>query len=217
MRNAVSITDLPRVRTSDLKPHPRNSRVHDVANIQAICKSLKTFGQQSPIIYNAKGYVLKGNGTLCAAKELGWKRVHGILARDLTPEQELAYAIADNKTSDLSKFDFQVLRDVLGDLKSVKDFDLASTGFSSMELAPLFSDSWKEHPGAEKGVDSDETAVHFTAKEWAELVQVTKEGAFPNVKSMLLRGVVIVNKRNKSAIDVLRKATREGKQVKTRR
>lgn len=52
---------------------PANLRRHPTRNLAAIVESLKRFGQQRPILVDAAGIVRAGNGTLMAAKQLGYK------------------------------------------------------------------------------------------------------------------------------------------------
>ena len=65
---------LEHVDIKTLKPDPGNARRHDKRNLQAIADSLNQFGQRKPIVVTADGIVLAGNGTLEAAKLLGWGR-----------------------------------------------------------------------------------------------------------------------------------------------
>lgn len=54
---------------------PANVRKHPVKNLEAIKGSLARFGQLKNIVVDAKGIVRAGNGTLLAARELGWTHV----------------------------------------------------------------------------------------------------------------------------------------------
>jgi hypothetical protein len=77
-------------------------------NIEALKKSLGTFGQLKPIVFrveNDEQVVIAGNHTLQAARELGWDTVAAVDASDLTPEQAQAFALADNRIADLGRFD----------------------------------------------------------------------------------------------------------------
>jgi len=60
---------------AELSLDPANVRKHDRRNLDAIKASLRKFGQQKPIVVDTKGIVLAGNGTLTAAKELGWSEI----------------------------------------------------------------------------------------------------------------------------------------------
>lgn len=54
---------------------PANVRKHPEKNLATIKASLLRFGQQKPIVVDANGVVRAGNGTLAAAKALGWKEI----------------------------------------------------------------------------------------------------------------------------------------------
>ena len=63
------------IEVSELVSDPANVRKHDNRNLEAIKGSLLRFGQQKPIVINAKGVVIAGNGTLNAARSLGWSQI----------------------------------------------------------------------------------------------------------------------------------------------
>ena len=119
-----------------IKPHPKNARSHDESNIQAIMRSLHSFGQRTPIVIGQSKYILKGCGTWEAARRLGWATIQTVTSIGLTPAQELAYSLADNKTSDLSTFNKEGLADILKYLESTK-IDMDSTGFAEFERETL--------------------------------------------------------------------------------
>ncbi|MEK6677415.1 MAG: ParB N-terminal domain-containing protein, partial [Planctomycetota bacterium] len=117
---------------------PRNARTHDDRNIGTIMHSLKTFGQQKPIVIGADDVVMAGNGTLEAAIQLGLDRVPVHVAAELTPAQAKAYRIADNKTNELADWNFELLPIELSELKAL-DIDLNSLGFDDDDLAKIFA------------------------------------------------------------------------------
>jgi ParB-like chromosome segregation protein Spo0J len=118
---------IEKIAISLLVNDPNNARKHDKKNIMSIKGSLAKFKQQKPLVVDHNNVVLAGNGTLQAALELGWTEID-IVRSDLEGFNATAYALADNKTSDLSEFDNDVLNATLEALKNV-DFDLPSIGF----------------------------------------------------------------------------------------
>jgi ParB-like chromosome segregation protein Spo0J len=121
------------VLLSALSLDPSNVRKHSRKNLDAIKASLRKFGQQKPIVVDAKGIVLAGNGTLTAAQELGWTKIE-ITRTELTGVEATAFAIADNRTAELAEWDEDGLAKVLESLK-VEDADLlAATGYDSAEV-----------------------------------------------------------------------------------
>ena len=119
-------------KVSELVPDPQNARLHDQKNIDAIAYSLKTFGQLKPIVVTAENIVLAGNGTLTAAKQLGWKQIQvNVTPKDWSYEMARAYALADNKTADLASWDTSVLASQLLELDA-EGWELGDLGFESM-------------------------------------------------------------------------------------
>jgi ParB-like chromosome segregation protein Spo0J len=110
-----------------LTPDPENARTHDADNLAAIAASLKAFGQQKPIVVDTRGVVLAGNGTLAAARSLGWTEV-AVVETDLEGAAAAAYAIADNRTGELSQWDYQALALALEQLPAGMAL---ATGFES--------------------------------------------------------------------------------------
>lgn len=92
-------------KVADLACDPGNIRVHSSVNIEAIRNSLKRFGQQRPILVSPDGKtVVAGNGTLTAARDLGWPTIDGIRT-GLSGIELRAYAGADNRTAELAEWD----------------------------------------------------------------------------------------------------------------
>jgi DNA modification methylase len=121
------------VLLSALSLDPSNVRKHSRRNLDAIKASLRKFGQQKPIVVDAKGIVLAGNGTLTAAQELGWTKIE-ITRTELAGVEATAFAIADNRTAELAEWDEDGLAKVLESLK-VEDADLlAATGYDAAEV-----------------------------------------------------------------------------------
>jgi ParB-like chromosome segregation protein Spo0J len=121
------------IAVADLSLDPSNVRKHSRRNLDAIKASLRKFGQQKPIVVDAKGIVLAGNGTLTAAQELGWTEIQ-IVRTELSGVEATAFAIADNRTAELAEWEEDKLSQVLQSLK-VEDADLlAATGYDAAEV-----------------------------------------------------------------------------------
>ena len=132
---------------ADLSNDPANARTHDERNVGAIVASLRRFGQQKPIVIDRNNVVRAGNGTLEAARLLGWETI-ACVRTDLMGSEAVAYAIADNRTAELAAWDDAVLAAQLNGL-ATEDADLlAAAGFTDDELEKLLSDS-DFRPGSE--------------------------------------------------------------------
>jgi ParB-like chromosome segregation protein Spo0J len=121
------------IKINSLSLDPTNARRHDAKNLAAIAGSLKLFGQRKPIVVTGANIVVAGNGTLEAAKSLGWEEITIVRTPiDWTPEQVKAYALADNRTAELAEWDAKVLADQLIELDAV-GWDVAEFGFEPIE------------------------------------------------------------------------------------
>ena len=79
-----------------------------------------------------------GHTRYYAAKRLNLESVPTIKVCDLTPAQEKAYRIADNKISEYSSWDNELLTVELETIQEL-DFDLDLTGFENWELNNLLN------------------------------------------------------------------------------
>jgi DNA modification methylase len=119
----------------DLTLDPDNARAHTRAQIRQIAKSIQSFGYNAPILVDRAGKVIAGHGRLLACRDLGWTEVPIIRLEHLTPLQARAYAIADNRLTETSKWDEALLGQSLNILAQADlDFDMEAIGFSMGEI-----------------------------------------------------------------------------------
>lgn len=113
---------------SDLKPYAKNARRHTNKDINTIIESIKEFGFSDPIgIWSEKNIVVEGHGRLIAAKKLGMEEVPVIRLDHLSDEQRRAYALAHNKTAEMSSWLDDMLRE---ELDNISDIDMTNFGFA---------------------------------------------------------------------------------------
>ena len=122
-----------------LKPYERNARKHGDTDIDAIAASIKRFGFKDPIGVWGKDIIVEGHGRLLAAKKLNLAEVPIIRLDDLTDEERRMYALAHNKTAELSAWDFDAMDtelEELGEMFDVEElgFDVAEKDASSPEM-----------------------------------------------------------------------------------
>lgn len=112
--------------------------------LERIAASLRQYGQRKPIVVNRLqgNKVEAGNGTLAAARSLGWSHLAVVWVDD-DPATAVGFGIADNRTGDLSTWDL----DVLDQLMSAIDPDEVFTGFEVGELEDVIQGNMK--PGDE--------------------------------------------------------------------
>jgi site-specific DNA-methyltransferase (adenine-specific) len=122
------------LQIKELTPDPANARQHDEKNLKAIQGSLKEFGQRKPIVITEAGVIVAGNGTVEAAKRLGWTKIDAVkVPGDWTPEQTKAFALADNRTAELAAWSPEVLASQLVELEAA-GFEIEEFGFEKIEV-----------------------------------------------------------------------------------
>lgn len=117
---------------ASLREDPQNARKHDKRNLDAIAKSLSEFGQRKPVVALADGTVVAGNGTLAAARSLGWSDIAVATFED--EQKAKAYAVADNRAGELATWDDDLL---VAALSGIDEGLRAACGFSAAELERL--------------------------------------------------------------------------------
>src|SRR5262249_25341970 len=136
-------------KVSEIKPYPGNPRVNDAA-VDAVVASIREFGFRQPIVVDTEDVIVVGHTRYKAALKLGLEKVPVHVAMELTPEQIKAYRIADNKTVELSDWNYDLLPIELAELQGM-NYDLGLLGFDQDELARLLD------PGVKEGLcDPDE-------------------------------------------------------------
>jgi ParB-like chromosome segregation protein Spo0J len=142
------------VEIDTLTLDPQNARAHGQRNLDAIAFSLKTFGQQAPVVATSKGVVVKGNGMVMAARALGWTRIAAVRYPSEDVNEVRAFAIADNRTGELSEWNYEQLGESLRLLRET-GVPVVDLGWSEAELDLLMIGVWKPRPGAEEEIDAD--------------------------------------------------------------
>lgn len=132
------------VPVASLHEDPANARRHGERNTRAILASYAEFGQQKPIVATKAGKVIAGNGQLAVVRGMGWSHVAVVTFDSEDEARAMAFAIADNRTSELAEWDPAVLAAQLEKLKEL-DFDVdALLAFDDSETAALLGAASEE-------------------------------------------------------------------------
>ena len=114
-----------------LKPYDKNARKHQEADLSTIKASITEFGMSDPIgVWGEDNVIVEGHGRYLACKELGIDNVPVIHLDHLTDEQRRAYALAHNKTAEMSEWDIDLLGEELDDIFEI---DMSDFGFDLSE------------------------------------------------------------------------------------
>ena len=128
------------VDIADFKQDHKNARRRTEQSKQLIAHSIGRFGAARSIVVDEDNRILAGNGTIDGAKTSGIERVRVIEAdgdeviavrrRGLSEDDKVGLALADNRTSDLSEWDGEMLQQL------AEDHDL-TPWFEENDLAEL--------------------------------------------------------------------------------
>lgn len=118
----MQIEELP---LKSIRPYEKNPRNND-ASVDAVTESIREFGFRVPIVIDKAGVIVAGHTRAKAAKKLGLKTVPCVRVVDLSEEQVRAFRLADNSVSELSTWDFGLLK---GELSSISDIDMGRFNF----------------------------------------------------------------------------------------
>ena len=88
---------LEHVALGDLKPSPRNARIHNNKQIKQLAESIRSFGFTNPLLVDEVNNIIAGHGRLEAAKLLKMAEVPVIRLKGLSAQQKRALMLADNK------------------------------------------------------------------------------------------------------------------------
>jgi len=128
----------------DLKPDHRNARKRTDRSASLIAESLKRFGAARSIVIDEDNRILAGNGTVEGAKAAGIQNIRvietdgteiiAVKRTGLSEDDKIGLALADNRTSDLSDWD----KDMLQQLSA--EHDLAPW-FEADDLAEIIGEA----------------------------------------------------------------------------
>jgi DNA modification methylase len=135
MRPSTAPLEVTYLRTTALKPDPRNPRVHTDKQVRQIAQSIESFGFNVPLLIDDKQQVIAGHGRLMAARKMEWDTVPTIKLGHLTESQRMAFLIADNRLTENSTWDERMLGEQLKILSELElDFDLEAIGFEVPQI-----------------------------------------------------------------------------------
>lgn len=118
--------ELKTISIEELKEYENNPRNNDNA-VDAVAESIKQCGYASPIVVDEDMIILAGHTRLKALKMLGYKKVQCAIVSGMSEEQKKKYRILDNKTGELSEWDFDMLEKELEEV----DFEGYDFGFKT--------------------------------------------------------------------------------------
>lgn len=129
----------------NLRPDSRNARLHSARNKSLIARSLQEVGAGRSILVDGENIVRAGNGVFEQAQKLGLKirivdgkadELIAVRRKDLRGARAVQAAVLDNRTTELSDWDPDVLADLADELDQA-EIPLEALGFSDEEMEDL--------------------------------------------------------------------------------
>ena len=173
------------IKTDKLIPYINNPRNNENA-IDKVASSIQEFGFKVPIVVDKDNVVINGHTRLLASKKLGLEEVPCIVANDLSEAQIKAFRIADNKVSEYSTWDMELLQIELEALCEM-GIDMEITGFNEIECMEMLEDIMPNTDDYDVDIDdyddvsegnlkADNMIVsYFTEEEKAFLLELFRE------------------------------------------
>jgi hypothetical protein len=124
-------------------------------NVEAIMASYKEFGQLKPIVIKTNddgtSTVIAGNHQVRAARQLGWTHVAAV-PFEADEARAVAFALADNRISELGHTDQSLAADLLFDV--IDDYGdlMEDLGWDSFEVAYIEEQAMRSEPIQSGGV-----------------------------------------------------------------
>lgn len=169
VENVEGVTlDVDNVDISTLVPWEPNPREGDIGMIS---ESLAINGQYTPlIVQTSTNRIIIGNHTFRAAQWLGWTEI-SVTFIDVDDEQATKIMLMDNRASDVSEYDGELLKK---NLLLLESFD--GTGFSDEDVDDIFR-GYSTKPSAKRrrGIRVSMKDINFTVKRetfftWADTI-----------------------------------------------
>lgn len=129
----------------ELIPYEKNPRKND-KSVDKVAKSIDQFGFRVPVVIDKDNVIVCGHTRYKAAQKLQLASIPCVVADDLTDEQIKAYRLADNKVSEDSEWDIDLLAE---ELNGIIDIDMSDFGFLDIEDDSDIEDAQEDNFTAE--------------------------------------------------------------------
>ena len=145
---------IERVPLAQLTACKTNARTHSPKQVGQIAASIKRFGFIVPVLVSAENQIVAGHGRVEAAKLLGLAEAPVLRVSHLSPAEQRAFVIADNRLAELAEWDRDTLAIELQGLIEL-DFDVEVTGFDMGEIELILHDDEDKHEDDAKGTGTE--------------------------------------------------------------
>jgi ParB-like chromosome segregation protein Spo0J len=170
--------EIKMVKVDDLKPYENNPRFNDDA-VKYVANSIKEFGFKVPMVIDKNNVIVTGHTRYKACLELGIKEVPCVVADDLTEEQINAFRLVDNKTSEFSLWNYELLSEELADFEDI-DLNLYNLKEEKNSILDLLAEE-----GLNKVKEGEPEVFSISFVDDEKRIEVLKDYARDNGKAEL--------------------------------
>lgn len=124
--------NVEKLHIDEIRPYWRNPRKNDKA-VEVVKESIKRYGYNSPIIVDKKHVIIAGHTRYKALRQLGYSIIPVVIL-DISEEKAKEYRIADNKSSEKSSWDSDLL---MFELREIEELEDMKVFFDNGELDKL--------------------------------------------------------------------------------
>lgn len=150
-------------RLGSLIPYARNPRKNEQA-VDKVAASIQEFGFRQPIVIDEENVIIAGHTRYLAAQKLKLDKVPVHTAKGLTAQQVKAYRLADNRVSQESEWDLELLKLELPEING------SFTGFTQEEIDQLLFE-----PNFEAGLEGEQGRLDELEPKWVECPNCGRE------------------------------------------
>lgn len=140
---------IERLKVSEVKENPNNTRSHNDGQIDALIKSLQTFSQYRPVVVDENNMVLAGHAIILAKQKMGDEYVDVYRIGDLTENEKKKLLIVDNKIQSMGWDNYGKIDELI---KEIGEAEII--GFDDDYIQLILAEG-----------DTEETAEYFSAKD----------------------------------------------------
>lgn len=116
---------IKKIAIGKLRPYANNPRRNENA-VGYVENSIHAFGFRVPVVVDRNNEIIAGHTRFLAAKKEGLEEIPCVVADDLTEEQAAAFRLVDNKTQELSEWDWKKIGE---ELDAIQGIDMRLMGF----------------------------------------------------------------------------------------
>ena len=164
------------VRITDIKPHPKNSEIYDLSNIDDLVESIKEVGLLQPLIINKYNQILSGHRRFESIKRLGWKEVN-VEVKEVEEEKIDLFLVHFNKQR------------VKSNKEILSEYDILENHFDSKQGLRTDLTSVKSNKSSSRDIISNEMGI--SSSQLQRLVYIHRNR--PEYIELLDKGILTVN------------------------